>query len=73
MIPGSADLLRHYEGRVGPTELLACRGDLLDAQRLPVCFLGALLVRSTEADDRLAADQRRTLVLGACRTQRLLD
>ena len=58
---------------VRPLELLARRGDFLCAERGAVRRFGALLVRRAVPDDRLAADQRRAVVLRLGRDDRGFD
>ena len=60
-IPARVDLAGDLEGRVRPPECFACARDLVVAERRAMCGRLARLVRRTEPDDRLAAQQRRAI------------
>ena len=72
-IPVAANVVGNHERLVRPVELAAGRGDLVRAERRAVRRLGALLVRRAVADDRLAADQRRPILLRRRLRDRRLD
>src|SRR5690606_40265485 len=60
-IPLGVDLRRDFERPIVPAQLRTGQGDLVVAQRRTVALLLALLVRRTEADGGLAADQSRLI------------
>ncbi len=62
-VPLGVDLRGNLERAVLPAQRLAGQGDFGVTQGSAVGFFLALLVRRTEADDGLAADQRRTIAL----------
>src|SRR5450631_4098589 len=66
MIPGIKERLRNHERLVGPIQGLAREGNFLDSQSFAVSGLGALPIGRAPADDRFAADERRTLRFSAC-------
>ena len=70
-VPAGVDLLRHFERAVVPAELVARQLDLVLAERRAVGLGRALLVRRTETDHGLAADQGRVGGLRARRLDRL--
>ncbi len=72
-VPTLPEVVRYDEGLVRPVDVRAGCGDLGIAERSAVGRLGALLVRRTPADDRLAADQRGPVRLGFRRPDRALD
>ncbi len=72
-VPSGADLGRDLERRMAPAELHARRGDFVLAQRRAVRDFLALLVRRTETDDGLAADQGRLVRIDRGGNQRRLD
>src|SRR5258705_13257349 len=58
-VPRTLDGFGNFEGVRRPAERLARRRHFLDAKRLAMRRLGALLVRCAPADDGLAADDGR--------------
>ena len=71
LVPVGADVLRHHERRVRPTQRCARGRDLFDAERLAMRRLAALLVRGAETDHRARADERRLAAVGLSPPQRL--
>jgi len=69
VIPGGADFGGNLERRVFPAERLARQRHFIGTERLAVRRLRALFVGRAPADDGLADDQRRLILLRA----RLLD
>jgi hypothetical protein len=72
-VPLCVDLDRNIERRVWPVDVRARRRHFGGAERRAVRVVAAHLVRCAEADLRPAAEQRRSLAIGPCGKQRLVD